>query len=94
VDARHLSGCQKLFEKEALLPASARVAGLFNQFLQETVYLVKLCLDFRAVFELGLEVPSDFNELVVNDSEDFRTRHLRSDWSCRSRSSSHAPLAA
>ena len=43
---------------------------------------IKLVLDFRGVFQLGLEVPPHLNELVINDGEDFSTLNLRSCWSC------------
>jgi hypothetical protein len=56
--------------------------------------LVKLCLDFRGVLQLGLEVLPDLAELVVNDSEDFSTLNLRSRRSCRSRSSSRTSRPA
>jgi len=74
--------------------ASSSVAGLLNQFLQQTVNLVKLCLDLRGVLQLGLEVLPDLNEPVINDGEDFFTLNLRSCWSCRSRSSSRTSFAA
>jgi len=68
--------------------SSSSIAGLFNQLLQQTMNLVKLCLDFRAVFQLGLEVLPHLTEFVINDGEDFSTLNLRSRWSWRSRSSS------
>jgi hypothetical protein len=66
------------------LDASSSVAGLFNEVLQHTMNLVELCLDFRGVFQLCLEVLPYLNELVINDGEDFSTPNGRSRWSSRS----------